>query len=144
MRHERRRGLNVLVTGVGGPLGVSIFKALRQSALRPRIVATDADPMSVGLFRADAAYLLPWVTLDEAGYLERLEEICLAEKLSMVCIGSEIEMRRLAPHLPDFERHASHSTAGMHGTHVPALADRLPHVARARQRRNMAMHHMHV
>jgi hypothetical protein len=47
-------------------------------------------------------------------------------------------------HLPDFEGHASNSSAGMHGTHVPALADRLPHAARARKRRNMPMHCMHV
>jgi carbamoyl-phosphate synthase large subunit len=66
-------------------------------------VATDADPLSVGLFRADAAYVLPNVTLDEAGYLERLEEICHAEKVSMVCFGSEIEMRRLAPHLEEIQ-----------------------------------------
>jgi carbamoyl-phosphate synthase large subunit len=83
---------------------VSVFKALRQSELRPRIVATDADPMSVGLFRADAAYVLPRVTVDEAGYLERLTEICLAENVSMVCFGSEIEMLRVAPHLEDVER----------------------------------------
>ena len=32
----------VLVTGAGAPPGVSIFKALRQSPLEPRVVATDA------------------------------------------------------------------------------------------------------
>ncbi len=89
---------------MGGPVGVSIVKALRLSALKPRIVGTDADPLSVGLFRTDAAHVLPHVTVDEAGYVARLREICLAERVAMVCFGSEIEMRRLAPHLPDFER----------------------------------------
>ena len=89
--------LTVLITGVGAPVGVSIFKALRQSQLKPRIVATDTAVMSVGLFRADAAYLLPHVTADEPGYLRRLQEICLRERVAMVCFGSEIEMRRVAP-----------------------------------------------
>jgi carbamoyl-phosphate synthase large subunit len=58
----------------------------------------------VGLFRTDAAYVLPHVTVDEAGYFQRLQKVCLAERVAMVCFGSEIEMRRLAPHLPEFER----------------------------------------
>ena len=69
---EARRELTALVTGVGAPPGVSIFKALRQSSLRPRIVATDADPVSVGLFRADVGCVLPRVTKDEPGYLAAL------------------------------------------------------------------------
>lgn len=102
MGDEQR--LTVLVTGTGSALGVSIFKAFRQSKLRPRIVATDADPMSAGLFRADAAYVLPRVAEDESLYLRRLEEICLRERVSTVCFGSEIEMRRMAPRILEFER----------------------------------------
>jgi carbamoyl-phosphate synthase large subunit len=94
----------VLVTGVGAPVAVSIFKALRQSALKPLIVATDSNPLSVGLFRADRAYVLPPIAADQAGYSEQLTEICVAESVAMVCFGSDIEMRRLAPHLHDIER----------------------------------------
>jgi carbamoyl-phosphate synthase large subunit len=90
---------------VGSSLGVSIFKALRQSSLQPRIVGTDADPLSVGLFRADVGYTLPRVDVDEAGYFERLEQICRTEAVSMVCFGSEIEMLRLAPHIDEVEGH---------------------------------------
>jgi carbamoyl-phosphate synthase large subunit len=102
MGNEQR--LTVLVTGTGAPLGVSIFKAFRQSALRPRIIATDADPLSVGLFRADAAYVLPRIAEDERLYLRRLEEICLRERVAAVCFGSEIEMRYMAPHIRELER----------------------------------------
>ena len=104
MRHGRPSAPNVLVTGVGAPVAISILKALRQSVLRPRIVGTDADPLSVGLFRADAAYVLPRVAVDEERYVRRLVEICLAEDVSMVCLGSEIEMRRLAPRRREVER----------------------------------------
>jgi carbamoyl-phosphate synthase large subunit len=86
------------VTGVGAPPGVSILKACRQSALRPRIVATDADPASVGLFRADAAYVVPRIAADEGAYLERIEAICVGERVSAIFFGSEEEMRRVAPH----------------------------------------------
>jgi carbamoyl-phosphate synthase large subunit len=94
---RRKQELTVLVTGVGAPPGVSILKALRHSALEPRLVATDADPVSVGLFRADSAYVVPRINADERLYLERLEEICRRERVAMVCFGSEIEMMRLAP-----------------------------------------------
>jgi carbamoyl-phosphate synthase large subunit len=103
-RAEARRELTALVTGVGAPPGVSIFKALRQSALRPRVVATDADAVSVGLFRADAGYVLPRVSDDEAAYLSRLEEVCRRERVDLVCFGSEIEMRRVAPFRGELER----------------------------------------
>lgn len=98
--------LTVLVTGMGAPPGVSIFKAFRQSALRPRIVATDADPLSVGLFRADAAYLLPRVDAGVGAYLHALEEICRRERVSLVCFGSERELTEVAPHREAFERRA--------------------------------------
>ncbi|GEJ56254.1 ATP-grasp domain-containing protein [Anaeromyxobacter diazotrophicus] len=101
---EARRELTALVTGAGAPPGVSIFKALRQSALRPRVVATDADPISVGLFRADAGYVLPRVTADEPAYLSRLEEVCRRERVDLVCFGSEVEMRRVAPFRAELER----------------------------------------
>lgn len=104
MRRRPANKLSVLVTGVGAPVAVSIFKALRQSALKPRIVATDSNPLSVGLFRADRAYVLPPIAADQASYFEQLTEICLAETVAMVCFGSEIEMLRVAPHLHDIQR----------------------------------------
>ncbi len=96
--------MTVLVTGAGAPPGVSIMKALRQSALRPRIVATDADPVSVGLFRADVGCVLPRIEADEDGYLRGLAEACVRERVALVCFGSEIEMMRIAPHAARIER----------------------------------------
>ncbi len=98
--------LTALVTGAGAPLGVSIVKAFRQSVLNPRILATDADPLSVGLFRADAGYVLPRIDQDEGLYLRRLENICLQEEVDLVCFGSEIEMSHVAPHVDELERNA--------------------------------------
>lgn len=93
----------VLVTGVGGPLGVSIVKSLNQSALSPRIVGCDADPVSVGLFRVDAGYTMPRARDDTAGYRNRLAEICAREHVSLVFLGSETEMQVMAPVKRRFE-----------------------------------------
>jgi carbamoyl-phosphate synthase large subunit len=100
----RLSGRSVLVTGVGAPPGISIFKAVRQSPLQVRVIGTDADPLSAGLFRADAGYVLPAIAADENRYLRRLEELCLRERVALVCFGSEIEMRHVAPHLDALER----------------------------------------
>jgi carbamoyl-phosphate synthase large subunit len=83
---------------------VSIFKAFRQSALQPRIVATDADPLSVGLFRADVACTLPRADRDGDGYLRLLEELALREGVQLVCPGSEVELVHLARHRERIER----------------------------------------
>jgi carbamoyl-phosphate synthase large subunit len=121
---ELERPTTVLVTGVGAPVAVSIFKALRQSPLAPRIVATDTRPMSVGLFRADAAYVLPHVSADEDGYLRRLEEICAGEGVAMVCFGSEIEIRRVAPHRQRIEAATGARLIVNEPAHVEAFMDK--------------------
>nr|MDA8340831.1 hypothetical protein [Actinomycetota bacterium] len=46
-------GLTVLVTGAGGPAGISVIRALRP--LGHRIVAADGSPHAAGLRLADAA-----------------------------------------------------------------------------------------
>jgi carbamoyl-phosphate synthase large subunit len=96
--------VTVVVTGAGGPLGVSVFKALRMSSLDTRIVATDADPMSVGLFRADGAYVLPRVADDPEAYMRQLETLCRDEGAAMVFFGSEVEMRYMAPVAQEMEQ----------------------------------------
>jgi len=50
-------GLTVLVTGAGGPAGISVIRALRP--MGHRIVAADASPHATGLRLADAAGVLP-------------------------------------------------------------------------------------
>jgi len=120
MGHDQEKGrLTVLVTGVGAPPGVSIFKAFRLSPLHPRIVATDADPTSVGLFRADAAYVVPRIAANEAAYLDRLEAICTRERVDAISFGSEDEMRRVAPHAQRIEAR----TGAKPIVNAPALLD---------------------
>ncbi len=96
------RTLNVLVTGAGGPLGQSVMKAVRQSDLPCRLLATDRNPLSVGFYWADAHEVLP--SAEEPAYLPTLATICRREAVDAVLIGSEGEMLALASAREGFER----------------------------------------
>lgn len=55
--------VTVLVTGAGGPAGVSVIRALRSAG--HRVVAVDADPMAVGLRLAQAGAVVPRCDAEE-------------------------------------------------------------------------------
>ena len=88
--------VKVLVTGVGGPLGVSIIRALKMSRLDLNICGTDADPLSAGFFIADTSRVLPDARGDKDVYLEELVALCRRWGTSIVFPGSEAELRVLA------------------------------------------------
>ena len=87
----KTKEINVLITGVGAPGGVTILKALRYSNLDIRIVTADMSKNSVGLFFSNASYYLP--SINDKSYIERLIRICNKEKIDIVFIGSEPELR---------------------------------------------------
>ncbi len=74
----------VLVTGAGGPAGISVLRALQRAG--PRVVAADASPDAVGLRLADASGVLPFA--DDPGFTT---ELCaLAEALGATAVISTI------------------------------------------------------
>jgi carbamoyl-phosphate synthase large subunit len=94
--------LNVLVTGVGAPLGQSIMKAAQRANLPCRLLATDRHPLSVGFHWADAHYVVP--TAAEPSYITQLITICRKERVDAVMIGSEGEIHVLAQEKEAFEK----------------------------------------
>ena len=50
-----KKEINVLITGVGAPGGVTILKALKHSNLDLRIVTADMNKNSAGLFFSNAS-----------------------------------------------------------------------------------------
>jgi len=116
--------LVTLVTGAGSSTGVSIFKALRLSPLRPRIVATDAQPVSSGLYRADVGYVLPWVR-DLETYIGALARICRDESVDLVCLGSEAEVRGLAAHREVIEAQSGARVVVNDASHIDSFMDKL-------------------
>ena len=82
--------VTVLVTGAGAGVGQSIIKALKLSAIKIRIIAIDAQEQAAGLYRADAAYLVP--RCDDPGYTTRLVEICNQENVELLFPGTDVEL----------------------------------------------------
>jgi carbamoyl-phosphate synthase large subunit len=95
------RGINALVTGVGGPVGQAILKALEASQIRHRVVGTDRSPLSVGLFWVDRGVVLPDCVQEQA-YLAAMLELCAEERIDILFPGSDAELRLLACHAETF------------------------------------------
>jgi len=89
------REMPVLVTGVGGGgVGEQVMTALRLADASYRIIGTDADPMSLGLFLADKSYLVP--RAEDESYLPKLIQICRKENVRVVIPGSELELTKIS------------------------------------------------
>lgn len=82
--------INILITGSGGGVGQSIFKALRLSSLDFNIVAVDAHPLAAGIYRGNKGYLVPLANSPE--FVEVIVDICKKEKVEAILIGSDPEL----------------------------------------------------
>ncbi|MBI2636153.1 ATP-grasp domain-containing protein [Candidatus Peregrinibacteria bacterium] len=94
--------ITVLVTGAGAGVGQSILKALKLSNVRTRIIAVDMDPLAAGLYRADAAHVIP--AAKDPRYIETLRKICMAEHVELLLIGTDVELEILARSRDEFEK----------------------------------------
>jgi carbamoyl-phosphate synthase large subunit len=63
--------VTVMVTGAGGPAGVSVVRAL--SRMGHTVVAVDTDPLAAGLYLAERSALVPEV--DDARYVDALVDV---------------------------------------------------------------------
>lgn len=86
--------MRVLVTGVGGGVGQSVMKSLRSSSLSPWILAVDADPLAAGLYRADAAALIPFAS--DPAFVEEIVRLVRRHRIDAVIPGSDPELPVLA------------------------------------------------
>jgi carbamoyl-phosphate synthase large subunit len=78
--------VRVLVTGVGGPAGVAVTRALRGAG--HFVVGVDADPDAVGLHLADEGHVVP--RYDEPTYLTALIRIATVfDVQALMCTISE-------------------------------------------------------
>lgn len=96
--------ITVLVTGVGGTLGLSILKALRLSSLPLKIIGTNFDPLTAGYYMADRAFTVADARSDPEKCLEQIITICREEKVNMVIPGTEAELLLLARHREEVEK----------------------------------------
>ncbi len=82
-----KRDVTVLVLGVGGNIGQGILKALAYSSLRCRVIGACVEPLAMGLYTVDKAYVSP--TAADPGFPEWLERVCRDEHVDAVLSGVE-------------------------------------------------------
>jgi carbamoyl-phosphate synthase large subunit len=79
-----KRRLTVLITAVSRRVALleSLRSALDAQGLRGRVLATDVNPWSPGVHRADAAYAVPLSTSPD--YVDTILEVCRREQVDVV------------------------------------------------------------
>jgi carbamoyl-phosphate synthase large subunit len=91
--------MNILITGVGGPTPRSFAIALKKYATftNLRLIATDINPLSIGLYQKDlfdVSYVVPRAT--DANYWEVIEKIIAEEQIVAAVILPELEVMEWA------------------------------------------------
>ncbi len=94
--------ITVLITGAGAGVGQSILKAVKLSKVKTRTIFVDMDPLTAGLYRTDAAYLVP--AAKDPRYIEALKKICKDERVELLLIGTDVELEILSKHREGFEK----------------------------------------
>lgn len=99
--------ITIGITSAGSGIAQSVLRALSYGGMKVRIVAMDTRALSVGLYWAHAAYLIPPVAHSET-YLECLLDICKREQINALIPGLDLELATLAWHRDRFDAVRSH------------------------------------
>ena len=111
--------MKALVTGAGAVLGQGIIKSLRQSTLDCTLIAADPNPLSSGLYWADAAYRLPMA--HDPAFGERIDQLLDRERPDVVLVGTDVELAFFAEQRQRLE--------ALFGTHVIVSDSRVVAIA---------------
>ncbi len=103
--------ITVAVTGCGSAAGHTVLRSLQYAPQAVRTVGVDPSPAGVGLHWVDVAYIVPAAS-DERAYIERLLEICRAERVELLIPGSDPELIPLARHQELFLREGTRVLVG--------------------------------
>jgi carbamoyl-phosphate synthase large subunit len=83
--------LNILVSAVGGDLGQSVIKCLRDSSYHPYILGCDMNPFAGGRADADEFFPAPPVK-DKQQYIDFLLRIIKEKRINYVFLLSDVEI----------------------------------------------------
>ena len=84
--------MRVLMTGVGGPVAVSLIQTINE--LNPYIVGVDASALAAGAHFVDKFYQVPMAK--DRRYIGRLRELCREEHIDCAIISVDEEIAVLA------------------------------------------------
>jgi carbamoyl-phosphate synthase large subunit len=73
---------DVLIPSAGGAAGVGAIKSLRMCKFRGKIVSTDADALSAGLYLADNGYVVP--PANDSSFFQEAMKIIEKEQLNII------------------------------------------------------------
>ena len=94
--------ISVLITGVGGrSVGHQILHSLALTGEKYKIVATDIDPFSFGLYQTEHHYIVPKASSPD--YLPAIMRLVRRENVQVILPGSEAEVQVLAHARQDLE-----------------------------------------
>lgn len=82
--------INLIVTATGSAIAQGIIKSIKSSSLKCRIITTDTQPYAAGLYRGDAAYLVPLAK--DPGFIDKIISICKKEDIDGILIGTDYEL----------------------------------------------------
>jgi len=83
---------SILITGVGGGVGQSVLKALKDGPYG--IVGIDAEPLAAGLHAVPKAYTGLYAS--DPRYIDRLLEVCRLEQCGLIFPGHDAELMPLS------------------------------------------------
>ena len=83
---------NIAITGVGGGVGQSVLKSLKDTGYN--LIALDGDPLATGLYASGKSYLIPYSV--KPNFIEELLRICEKEKIAMLFPGLDAELMPLS------------------------------------------------
>lgn len=83
---------SILVTGIGGGVGQSVIKALQQTEYN--VVGVDSEELATGLYGVKTAY--KGLYAKDSQFIDRLTEICIREKCSVIFPGHDVELPPLS------------------------------------------------
>ncbi len=91
----------VLIPGGGGAAAIGAIKSLRRGGFRGRIVSTDADPLSPGLYLADAHYVLPLIS--DPLFFSKALEVIEKEQVTLIFATSGFDTLVYSQHKQELE-----------------------------------------
>jgi carbamoyl-phosphate synthase large subunit len=91
----------VLVSGGGGAAAISTIKALRMGGFDGRIISTDADPLSAGLYLADGFRVVPKAKDPE--FYPTIARLVQEERIGVIFPTSGFDIYEFARHKRDLE-----------------------------------------
>lgn len=98
----------MLVTGVGGGIGIGAIKGLRMGyGNRIKIVGVDCNPLSAGFKFSDKHYCVPQAS--DLQFLAKMQEILSKEKVDIILPCTDHELLPLSENKEEFEKRGTYT-----------------------------------